>query len=567
MKKLINSSLAVGLLATAFTSCKDKPVATPAPKQEAPQTHFQKVTSHLDYDGEYFKYSKINNIENAVAKNTATIEKLLLSSPEIPDKEKGQITEAFKVLNSFIKESGVYRIDAHGQSSIKVGDYYHNKSILHSDGSTGTLFDLIGGSAQKLTSQKFLPENTVLALSGKVKIEALWNALHKATQTSTDPQIKSLTQMAIAGSGFMGVDLPALLKEQSGELGLFLTMDETKTITLPIEGGITIPQVDATIFLARKGQSLDTLLFKNLPPNLPSEKLEGFTITSLPAIPTPLKTQGAIATSEDYIFISSNIERLKQSIQTAKSGQGLTATSEFKEAAKDIPDTGNSYAYLSPRIASTAQKLWNVEVRKAAKKNKQIKNADEILPLINDMLPKNFFYYGVNQVTPKGIMGTSNFTLRPDTFGNQSILTSAATTGILAAMVMPALAKSRAKAKQTQSRNNMKQMGINIAAYLADQAAEKSPKLPEFNSSTNGLFDGNLPKTCPFYGLRYRYSGEVVDGVKIEAGAALPPSAFRPDVNLIIIEGALPATDSGAPKYAPLQVWALKGDLSVSLIN
>ena len=129
--------------------------------------------------------------------------------------------------------------------------------------------------------------------------------------------------------------------------------------------------------------------------------------------------------------------------------------------------------------------------------------------------------------------------------------------GLLAAMVMPALAKSRSKARQTQSKNILKQIGTDIASYLADQAgAMGQPILPAADNSDTGAFAEILSVNCPFYNLPYAYDND--NGSSFLAGQAFTPADATPESDLIEIEG----TENSTEKYRPAVAPALRADMS-----
>ena len=444
MKKFAQASIAAALLASSMSSCKDNAKSKENAKPSAleqPQTHFEKVTSHLDHEGDFFEYTKINDQNANVNGIAELVEKIILLEKNIRDKDKQAVLDGVKVAKTLMQESGVLEFDAIGMSAVKKDGYYHNKSIMHTKSTNGTLFKVLGGKSHDLTSQQFLPQNTVFAVSGDLKLVELWNTLEKVSQTSTNPQIKMIPDMLKKEMAKGKIDLTKLLNEQTGEIGVFFTADSKKQITMPGRGPkVILPQLDATLFIARKGQILDDLISKGLPKNLKTEQVDGFTITTLPALPNPMQTQAAIATSKDYIFISSNIERLKESILNVKLNKGLTSTEKFKKLSKDIPTQGNSYIYLDPQTAKTFLDV----VSKAV----PAKDRDAVEYYTNQ-IPNNFFYYGVSQVTADGLMNTNNFTMRQDVVQGSMLMTAGAT-GVIAAMIVPALSKARAKAMRNK---------------------------------------------------------------------------------------------------------------------
>ena len=126
--------------------------------------------------------------------------------------------------------------------------------------------------------------------------------------------------------------------------------------------------------------------------------------------------------------------------------------------------------------------------------------------------------------------------------------------GILAAMLMPALAKSRAKAMQVQSKNNLKQIGINIHFNLTDQLDKDVATLPPLHLALDGI-----SSTDRFFNKEYQYSGEIVDGVKVEAGAPYTQAMQSEDVKIITIKDA----ENSGIQYAPIEVYSLRGNWTV----
>ena len=129
--------------------------------------------------------------------------------------------------------------------------------------------------------------------------------------------------------------------------------------------------------------------------------------------------------------------------------------------------------------------------------------------------------------------------------------------GILAAMVMPALAKSRAKAKQVQCKNNLKNIGLNVAAYLTDQAGTVGA--PILDAVAGEGFLGDISSTSPFFtsnSYGYYSTNSFSEGGNFGSASAIAASDFGE------IDGVTFGT--AGIKYAPSFSYALKADMSVA---
>ena len=126
----------------------------------------------------------------------------------------------------------------------------------------------------------------------------------------------------------------------------------------------------------------------------------------------------------------------------------------------------------------------------------------------------------------------------------------------------------KAKPQQTQGKNNLKQMAINLTTYIADHH-KKTMLFPPITDTPNGLLDGDISGTDPFFKTAYVYSGEIIDGYTIKEGEPIPTDPiifdkiFNAKVNLIIVKDAKKVCTEGSIKYAPLKPYCLRGDFCI----
>jgi hypothetical protein len=195
---------------------------------------------------------------------------------------------------------------------------------------------------------------------------------------------------------------------------------------------------DDTIFnrldeaLKQSGQQI----FKTDEPNLK--------MRTLPVpLPLPVQLGLTLATSEGYLFIASNDALVRQAL-AVKAGQksGLKTTEEFKRLAKDIPQQGNNFTFVSQRFSQTMNRIQRQALKLAPAGGAE--QAKWLQSILSGGEPA--FYYSVGANTPEGWLWAANGNQSPSRFLLTSVIAPA---GGVAGMTVPAIVKARAAQSST----------------------------------------------------------------------------------------------------------------------
>jgi hypothetical protein len=181
-------------------------------------------------------------------------------------------------------------------------------------------------------------------------------------------------------------------------------------------------------------------------------------------LPVPMTVRPTIARQGDYLFIASNDE-LISNMMAAKAGKqnGLRTSVEFKHLAAGMPLEGNSFSFVSQRLADTLQKIQTSVLSQAGGRGNEMPTVlMQKIYSINQ--PVSSFVVGRN--TPQGWLTVGHGTQQP---ANAVILPLVvAPVAIMAGLTLPALAKAKGKAQSISCVNNLKQMGLAARIYATD---------------------------------------------------------------------------------------------------
>jgi hypothetical protein len=450
--------------------CKQKqetPPSAPGAQPEKPaivsaeKTSFAEVTSKLDPGGSFYLYlsteQALSNLSNGLVRASNVVTAL----PAIPGDGRETLDKVFTVLDGVVKDSGISQISGLGMSSIaREKGFYYNKVIVHHypGQNAGLVWSLFGRSPHALKELDLLPESTALAASSDFDLPLAWSNILQTAQSLNIPEVaKALDQLPAQFHQLTGLDLDVTLKSLGGEYGLILTLDQNKTVTLPIgDKPIAIPnpglclvfKVNSDLIFDRVDQILNSnpiiskMVVKTDEPGL---KMRTVPIP----LPIPVEVHPTMARVGDYLLLASS-DTLVREIVAVNSGQkkGFKATDAFKKLSQGVPGDGNNFTLATSALGGA---LGQIQESTLAAQNLD----PEALKSYHEMLQggTNFGSYTVGVNGPEGWEGVGN----GGSQGAEMIAVPAvAVAGLLAAIAIPNFVKARTTAQQNACVNNLR---------------------------------------------------------------------------------------------------------------
>jgi hypothetical protein len=498
---------------TPTSEAEPSRVAAPAPFAGGRPTSFQEVTSQLDPGGSLFLYLATDQWLAGLSTNISQVREVLLSLPGPGNRD--QLDRGFELLGRLVKSSGIEDVTGVGASGAPIApELYRNKMILHhrKGDAQGFLWTMFGNAPHTLHGQSMLPTNTVLAAFGDLDLNQLWQVLERELTQSglpgADDAMRSWPQMFESKAK---IPWAGLLASLGGELGVFLTLDESKTVELPMGRRSRIAMPEPGLVVAVKVNN--SLLYDRLSaqlqgnPKTVTAEEDGLKICSMPLGPqVPLPIEITVANSADYFFFATS-PQLVRTVQAVHQGKrpGLKSSPQFQNLARHLPAEGNQFVYVGQRFSQMFAELQEQALGESGMPPEQ-------LDLLQGLFGKGKSSYSlmVGAHTATGWQTTS--------VGNQdsaSAVLLAPTVGVTAVgagLLLPALAKAKAKAQTISSVSNLKQLGLAARMFANDNqekfpnAATWSDDLKKFVGNEKAYKASNDPSPNP---CSYAYNAKL----------------------------------------------------------
>jgi hypothetical protein len=472
-----------------------KPVAatgSSAAQKSAEPNSFDEVAARLDRGGSLYFYLSAEQWLSTLSQQLGSLRDVLLTSAPIAgEADREMATKGFKVLTDVVKTSGLEEVTGFGASSFAVEPGVHRNTLFvhHYPGKgKGFLWSSFGKAPHPLKALDLLPADTALANFGDLDLATLFGAVRRTLANLDMPEAtKGLDEALEQFSKVAGMSVDDLLRSLGGSVGFVLTLDPASPITLPVEGGGTIP----TPRLALVFQVNDDRIFKQIDTTLAAnpaiEKVDepDLRMRTMP-MPTPLQAMAptfefrpSVAQWGGYLTIASDDKLVRAMIDALKTGKGYKATPEFAKLSKGLPAEGNGFQLGTQRFADLLNRLPEI-----------LAKAQPALALQQQAFSSGVFgssksgpVYSVSShvengwlVVGKGSQGAGQI-LAP------LLLVPAA---VAAGVALPALSKAREQfaevqspgpAAATQSLSQAKQIATACKAYASDNDGKFPPTL------------------------------------------------------------------------------------------
>lgn len=499
--------IASGTLLGGLTACgqqsseePQKPEAPAAEEAQAPapssagSAHFETVVSHLDVGGTFLGYVDVDGDLDKVLEIGQNFLDTLRAQGlgnEIPDIQ----------VKDLVSELGLQDVTAMGASSQPLADgRYRNQGFIHTPEGPKGLLTLIGTEAKPLETLKRAPSGTDVVLEQEFDLSALKEvALAIYEQLPKDLGIPPLDQMLQQPVPMVGMTAEQVIDQAKGRAIVIAKFDPEKKIPLPTGPNMMqAPAFELLIELQGLGW-----VFEKLQGFIPAEgpfvreDTDEFTKISVqipPEVPFSFFQPVLVHDkSANKLVLASHAAFLDACQEGA--GDKLGSDSDFKAVSESLPDSGNTFTYISPRVKAVVSDL-------VAQGLEQEGAPQEVREFFEPVLNSLDSLAGVTAVKANGIHTVSNASMSfKDSFVSGTLIPMAGlmvgSTAQKSQMAMEAGARAREEAIANAA---AAQGEVNEAVAAGDQMdgmKKTVAALRLFATGNNGNYPDTLADLTP----------------------------------------------------------------------
>lgn len=441
----------------------------------AEPTVFREVTAKLDPGGSLYAYLSTAQFLGGLSARVADLRGFVLGMAGAGDEGRRSVEQVFTGIESAVRHSGLEQLAGVGVSGIAVepGLYRTRMVFERKGGADGYLWRFFGTQAHPLGALEWLPADTVWAAFADVDLPGIWGALkQEATRAEFRPLLEGMEELNTNVRQATGRSLEEQLASHAGEIGVALTLDAARRFELRLPGGgeaIELPEPALLVAIKVKDDALFGWIEAMLSEQ--PESVRGETETarwrSVPVpVPVTFPVRFTAARMGDYLLLASS-DRLIERVDQVRAGKaaGLRTSTEWQRLAKGLPAAGNSFSFVSVRFGETLMRVQKAVMEQAAREGAgPVPDVNALQRLLG--LSPNAASYAVSWAEASGWQVVSQGTQEPVSMVVGSAVV--APTAVMAAMVLPALAKAKSRAQDVMCMSNLKQIALGMIMYAND---------------------------------------------------------------------------------------------------
>lgn len=367
-------------------------------------------------------------------------------------------------VEQLISDLGLFSFQGRGSSSHQMGNLWHNRSFILTDGKHEGLFSLLGETSKATMSSDFAPAGADLILETTVdlrEVERTSRKVGRAFGPKADSEIKAAFAEEITELGLSMADLFADFTVRGT---IVLWLDEEKTFEMEEGVSLPVPHLAArmdnagTVWAVLKGQleSSSTIVEKDgevivTPESGPFPTPFGEVMPVI--VWNPKSKQLFAALTEDDLAVCRG------------DGPKIASTDAFKNATLRFPENLSSLAYVSGDVFRLAEVLTKQFLPQAPPDAQAI--IEQVLPYL-EKLGTDGGYAAAIAVEEDGFLTVGNFPFPVK--GESSLMGPGGLAGVsvLAGLTTPVIVRAQKAADKAQTTNNLKQLVTLMMLYQAD---------------------------------------------------------------------------------------------------
>ena len=452
---------------------------TPEAKVAARPTSMAAVTKHLDFGGSFYIYMSTEQILEMANEVGADIAKLVEQIAPAGE-EKAQIQLALNLIKRGWRDSGLGDVSGLGASSFAVErGLNRNVAFLHHHPGKGDglIWKMFGTQPHEQGGLKLMPASTLMAVHTDLDTALILNWLKDFIKNSGIPPLADEFEQGLEQAN-QQIGLEKLLATLDGEVGFVITLDDEKKITLPITPNQPVQIGHPGLVLSAKvkdQQILQFILQMLKAQDMPVQQTVagGVTLHTIPVpaeLPPGVDVAPTLFVSGGYLIVTSS-QALAKEVIAVQQGQdsGLAGTPEFKKLAGSTDLKGNGISFVSSRYMTEFSRMMKGIM---AESGGTLIEVTTTKWMSHPMLQSSGL--SITRVHPDGILAEARATGAGYEV-SAIALPAVAVTGIMASMLLPALAKAKQRANSIKSLNNAKQLSTGLIIF----ADENDGKLPD----------------------------------------------------------------------------------------